>query len=265
MKQMLHELRFAIRAGRGGPLRRGLQGDGADQPDPGGDDLVVGRALDPDARRLSQVPRRARHLVGLPVRAVPRDRIPPRAQGPELPRPLCRRQRGAGARCSRRSTSRACAKRRIGALERAGFDLGDRSVEAIAAAWLQVYRDADRWFELYELAEKLVDIDDALAMWRHKHVLTVERIIGNKRGHRRLGRRALSALDARQARVPRAVVAEDRSLSFKRLFSPKPLAPIPSGCISPRTAITCGPTPASMGRSRRGTTPRGSPTASGTR
>ena len=46
----------------------------------------------------------------------------------------------------------------------------------------QVYRDADRWFELYELAEKLVDIDDALAMWRHKHVLTVERIIGNKPG-----------------------------------------------------------------------------------
>ena len=70
----------------------------------------------------------------------------------------------------------------LGALERAGFDLGDRSVEAIAAAWLQVYRDADRWFDLYGLAEKLVDIDDALAMWRHKHVLTVERIIGNKRG-----------------------------------------------------------------------------------
>jgi tryptophan 2,3-dioxygenase len=67
-------------------------------------------------------------------------------------------------------------------LERAGFDLGDRSVEAIAAAWLQVYRDADRWFDLYELAEKLVDIDDALAGWRHKHVLTVERIIGNRQG-----------------------------------------------------------------------------------
>ena len=69
-----------------------------------------------------------------------------------------------------------------GALERAGFDLGDRSVEAIAQAWLQIYRDADRWFDLYELAEKLVDIDDALAGWRHKHVLTVERIIGNKQG-----------------------------------------------------------------------------------
>jgi len=68
------------------------------------------------------------------------------------------------------------------ALARAGFELGERSDEALAAAWLEVYRHAERWFELYELAEKLVDIDDALASWRHKHVLTVERIIGNKRG-----------------------------------------------------------------------------------
>ena len=68
------------------------------------------------------------------------------------------------------------------ALERAGFDLGDRSEEALSAAWLDVYRDADRWFDLYQLAEKLVDMDDALAMWRYKHVLTVERIIGMKPG-----------------------------------------------------------------------------------
>jgi tryptophan 2,3-dioxygenase len=68
------------------------------------------------------------------------------------------------------------------ALARAGLDVGDRSVDALAAAWLQVYRDSERWFELYELAEKLVDIDDSLASWRHKHVLTVERIIGFKRG-----------------------------------------------------------------------------------
>jgi len=70
----------------------------------------------------------------------------------------------------------------INALERAGFDVGDRSVDALAPAWLQVYRDADRWFELYQLAEKLVDIDDSLAGWRHKHVLTVERIIGGRMG-----------------------------------------------------------------------------------
>jgi len=70
----------------------------------------------------------------------------------------------------------------IAALDRAGLDLKDHSTDAIAAAWLEIYRAPDRWFELYELAEKLLDIDDAMVAWRQKHVLTVERIIGNKRG-----------------------------------------------------------------------------------
>ena len=68
------------------------------------------------------------------------------------------------------------------ALQRAGFDLGDGGEAALSAAWLPVYQDSDRWFELYQLAEKLLDLDDALTSWRHKHVLTVERIIGNKPG-----------------------------------------------------------------------------------
>ena len=54
--------------------------------------------------------------------------------------------------------------------------------EAVEDAWLTVYRDTPRYWELYQLAEKLVDLDDALLTWRHKHVLTVERIIGGKRG-----------------------------------------------------------------------------------
>ncbi len=66
------------------------------------------------------------------------------------------------------------------ALARAGFAV-DGS-EAIRASWLAVYRDPDTHFDLYQLAEKLVDLDDALASWRHKHVLTVERIIGGKTG-----------------------------------------------------------------------------------
>jgi tryptophan 2,3-dioxygenase len=68
----------------------------------------------------------------------------------------------------------------VAALARAGFDTADEA--AIAAAWLAVYRDSERWFDLYQLAEKLVDIDDALAAWRHKHLLTVSRIIGGKPG-----------------------------------------------------------------------------------
>jgi tryptophan 2,3-dioxygenase len=66
------------------------------------------------------------------------------------------------------------------ALARAGFHVGDAA--HIRASWLAVYRDSETHFELYQLAEKLVDIDDALAGWRHKHVLTVERIIGMKTG-----------------------------------------------------------------------------------
>ena len=52
----------------------------------------------------------------------------------------------------------------------------------VEAAFLAVYRDTARYWELYQLAEKLVDLDDAMATWRHKHVLTVERVIGGKRG-----------------------------------------------------------------------------------
>ncbi|WP_404417686.1 tryptophan 2,3-dioxygenase [Brevundimonas vesicularis] len=54
--------------------------------------------------------------------------------------------------------------------------------KAVEAAWLEVYRDTERWWVLYQLAEKLVDLDDALLTWRHKHVVTVERIIGRRRG-----------------------------------------------------------------------------------
>lgn len=79
------------------------------------------------------------------------------------------------------------------ALARAGFAVPDAALtrdwsqpyvpnEAVEAAWAQVYLDTERWWELYQLAEKLVDIDDAMATWRHKHVLTVSRIIGGKRG-----------------------------------------------------------------------------------
>jgi tryptophan 2,3-dioxygenase len=57
-----------------------------------------------------------------------------------------------------------------------------RPSDAVEAAWAEVYRDPARLWPLYQLAEKLVDIDDALAVWRHKHVVTVERIIGLKRG-----------------------------------------------------------------------------------
>jgi hypothetical protein len=54
--------------------------------------------------------------------------------------------------------------------------------ESVLAAWQAVYRDPHGHWELYELAEKLVDLEDYFRRWRFNHVTTVERIIGAKRG-----------------------------------------------------------------------------------
>ena len=54
--------------------------------------------------------------------------------------------------------------------------------DSVQSAWLKIYRDADEHFELYELAENLVDIEDAFQNWRFKHMYTVQRIIGNRMG-----------------------------------------------------------------------------------
>ncbi|MEO1245719.1 MAG: tryptophan 2,3-dioxygenase family protein [Pseudomonadota bacterium] len=54
--------------------------------------------------------------------------------------------------------------------------------ESVQRAWLTIYRNADKYFELYELAEKLVDIEDAFQQWRFKHMYTVQRIIGARMG-----------------------------------------------------------------------------------
>ncbi|WP_315811179.1 tryptophan 2,3-dioxygenase [Bradyrhizobium sp. SZCCHNR2028] len=60
---------------------------------------------------------------------------------------------------------------------------GTRSESAeVTAAWTSVYRDPQRHWELYELAEKLVDFEDYFRRWRFNHVTTVERIIGFKTG-----------------------------------------------------------------------------------
>lgn len=57
-----------------------------------------------------------------------------------------------------------------------------RPDESVKAAWLEVYRDPSRYWALYELAEKLVDLETAFRFWRFRHVTTVERIIGFKTG-----------------------------------------------------------------------------------
>jgi len=54
--------------------------------------------------------------------------------------------------------------------------------DSVLRAWSSVYRDPARFWELYELAEKLVDFEDYFRRWRFNHVTTVERVIGFKRG-----------------------------------------------------------------------------------
>jgi tryptophan 2,3-dioxygenase len=54
--------------------------------------------------------------------------------------------------------------------------------DSVQNAWLEVYRDPTRYWALYELAEKLVDLETAFRFWRFRHVTTVERVIGFKTG-----------------------------------------------------------------------------------
>jgi tryptophan 2,3-dioxygenase len=62
------------------------------------------------------------------------------------------------------------------------FSLPYEPNESVQAAWFAIYSDPDKYFELYELAEKLVDIEDSFQNWRFKHMYTVQRIIGSRPG-----------------------------------------------------------------------------------
>ncbi len=78
-------------------------------------------------------------------------------------------------------------------LERRGFPI-DSSVTSrdwslpyaaspsVEKAWLQIYQAPETHWELYDLAEKLVDQEDSFQQWRFRHLKTVSRIIGHKRG-----------------------------------------------------------------------------------
>ena len=78
-------------------------------------------------------------------------------------------------------------------LSKRGFDIPKTSLERdwtksydadkkVEDAWLEVYREAEKYWDLYELAEKLVDLEYHFQLWRYAHLKTVERIIGFKRG-----------------------------------------------------------------------------------
>lgn len=81
----------------------------------------------------------------------------------------------------------------IEALARHGFEINPEILnrdysktyekdESVEAAWMEVYKNVSEHWELYELAETLVDIEDWFQQWRFRHMKTVERIIGHKKG-----------------------------------------------------------------------------------
>jgi tryptophan 2,3-dioxygenase len=80
----------------------------------------------------------------------------------------------------------------IQALARRGFAIAPeviagatapyKSHASVRAAWAEIYRNPAKYWELYELAEKLVDFEDYFRRWRFNHVTTIERVIGLKRG-----------------------------------------------------------------------------------
>ncbi len=57
-----------------------------------------------------------------------------------------------------------------------------RASDAVQQAWLVAYRDPKAHWDLYQLGEELTDLEDAFRLWRFRHVTTVERVIGFKRG-----------------------------------------------------------------------------------
>ena len=78
-------------------------------------------------------------------------------------------------------------------LARRGYDMPTTVIErdwsqpreydaTVEAAWLAIYQQPQEQWDLYELAEELVDLEDSFRQWRFRHLTTVERVIGFKRG-----------------------------------------------------------------------------------
>ena len=62
------------------------------------------------------------------------------------------------------------------------FSLAYQPHASVRAAWVEVYRDPAHHWDLYELAEELVDIEDSFQQWRFRHMTTVKRVIGFRQG-----------------------------------------------------------------------------------
>ncbi len=138
----------------------------------------VGRALDHDARRVLRVPERAGALVGLPVASVPAARVHAgeqasgdgrRALGAITEAQEQLRTRSEAPVALRRSAPAFSAGAVTAFPSRTSRATSPSRIEAnkqVAGAWLGVYHNAEKDWDLYELAERLVDLDQKFQLWR---------------------------------------------------------------------------------------------------
>ena len=195
LKLMIHELRGA-RSARSPPTTCGRRSRAwrASSRSSAAHRAVVGAGdADPDASTWSSATSLGT-VVGLPVVPVPRGRVPARQQE--------RRDAARSSRTTRRRTR--CSPSALEApsvydeflryLARRGHAVPDALLRArrdrsrtgrprrAGAGVPRIYEDADAHWEAYETCEELVDLEENFQLWRFRHLRTVERIIGFKRG-----------------------------------------------------------------------------------
>jgi len=52
----------------------------------------------------------------------------------------------------------------------------------VTAVFKTIYENTEKWWDAYEMCEKLMDVEEYFQLWRFRHMKTVERIIGHKKG-----------------------------------------------------------------------------------
>ncbi|RED49758.1 tryptophan 2,3-dioxygenase [Aestuariispira insulae] len=113
-------------------------------------------------------------------------------KNPALLKPHAHRE-DIHARLKQALSDRSIYDEAIALLARRGFAIDDailnrdfserhQSNRSVHDAWATIYRNTTEHWELYELAEKLVDLEDSFQQWRFRHLKTVSRIIGMRRG-----------------------------------------------------------------------------------
>ena len=130
----------------------------------------------------------------VPVGAVPGARVPARQQGRAVRcwsigrAPRC--TPGSSGTCeSRASTTSSSATSRAGGCPVPAGAAGPRLFEpyepqpGVVAVFRTIYGEPEQWWDGYEMAEKLVDVEERFQLWRFRHMMTVHRIIGFKPGH----------------------------------------------------------------------------------